>query len=116
MICPKCEYEYIDGIEVCPDCQTSLIPDEEFEGHLVTPKDWIIAYTTEHSYEAEMLKSNLEGADIETLVLNQQDRNFPAQGDFSVIKVLVKKSDSEDALKIINDIEETQIDEGDETE
>lgn len=116
MICPQCENEFIDGIKECPECKKDLVSIDEFEGHLVTPKDWAIVYESELAYEADMLKANLEGADIETLILNQQDRNFPAQGDFSVIKVMVRKNDAAEALKIINDIKNSELEEGEETE
>ncbi|MFA3783722.1 putative signal transducing protein [Melioribacteraceae bacterium 4301-Me] len=104
MICPKCEYEYVDGIEVCPDCGTELVPVEEFEGHLVHPEDWVVVYSTDRTYEAEMLKANLESANVETLILSQNDKNFPTVGDLSVIKLLVKKNQVQTALEIINDI------------
>lgn len=104
MICPNCEYEYVDGINVCPDCGTQLIPKEDFEGNLVHPSDWIVVYTCAEPYEAEMLKTNLESAEIETLILSQKDRNYPTVGNFSIVKLLVKKSDQEEAREIINDI------------
>jgi len=116
MICPKCEYEYVKGIEVCADCGIPLIPIEEFEGHLVRPSDFKIVYTTDAQYEAEMFKTNLESADIETQILGQKDRNLPGAGDLSIIKVLVRKKDVEDALAIIEDINSKNIDEEDETE
>ena len=104
MICPKCEYEYIDGVTVCPDCNSQLITNENYEGHLIHPDDWVIVYSCAEDLEADMQKSNLESADIETLILNQNDHNFPVIGDLSVIKVLVKKTDAQDASAIINDI------------
>ncbi len=104
MICPKCEYEYVEGIKVCPDCGSDLITVEEFEGHLVHPEDWIVVYSTDKSYEADMLKSNLESADIETLILSQNDKNFPTVGDLSIIKILVRKTEADSALQIIDDI------------
>ncbi|MCX7798527.1 MAG: DUF2007 domain-containing protein [Melioribacter sp.] len=104
MICPNCEYEYVEGIDVCPDCGTQLIPKEEFEGNLVHPSDWIVVYTCSEYYEAEMLKTNLESAGIEVLVLSQKDRNYPTVGNLSIVKLLVKKTDQEDALEIIRDI------------
>lgn len=104
MICPKCEYQYIDDIKVCPDCGAELITVEEFEGNLVHHSDWVIVYTCSEIYDAEMYKANLESADIETLIISQKDRNYPAAGNFSVIKILVKKSDQIPAREIINDI------------
>lgn len=104
MICPKCEAEYVKGITVCPDCGVELIPEEKYEGHLVHPSDWITIYTTDASFEADMLKANLEGAGIETLVLSQKDQNFPVTGNLAVIKVMVKKENMEAALEILNDI------------
>ena len=114
MICPKCEYEYVEGINICPDCNTELISVEEFEGHLVHPEDWIIIYTCDESYEAEMFKANLESANIETLIISQKDRNYPSVGNFSVIKILVKKTDQSEALEIINDINSRNSNSGDE--
>lgn len=104
MICPKCEYEYVDEIKVCPDCGNNLITAEEFEGHLVHHSDWVIVYTCAETYDAEMYKANLESAEIETMIISQKDRNYPTAGNFSVIKILVRKSDQTSAREIINDI------------
>ena len=51
-----------------------------------------------------MLKDNLEGAGIPVTVLSQKDRNFPAPGDFSVIKLLVHKEDVHNALNFIEQV------------
>ena len=61
MICPKCEMEYVDNITECTDCQTELISVEDFEGNLVHHSDWVVIYTTDVLYEAQMYKANLEG-------------------------------------------------------
>ena len=26
-ICPNCEYEYIEGISICPDCNVALVDE-----------------------------------------------------------------------------------------
>lgn len=108
MICPNCEYEYVEGIKICADCQTELIPVEEFEGKLLHPSDWLIIYTCADPLEAEMLKANLEGAEIEAIVISQKDRSYPTVGNLSVVKLLVKKSDADEALEIIQDINNTK--------
>lgn len=104
MICPNCEYEYIDDVTVCPDCGVELVTKDDFEGNLVHHSDWIVVYTTDESYKADMYKANLEGAGVEVSVLGQKDRNYPTVGDLAVIKILVKKKDVENALEIIEDI------------
>jgi hypothetical protein len=51
-----------------------------------------------------MLKSNLERAGIAASKLSQKDHSFPAPGDLSVVKLLVKKNDVQAALEFIQDI------------
>ena len=104
MICPSCEAEYVDGVLICTDCEVELISKEEFELNLVHHEDWTSIYSTDVRYEAEMMKANLLGANIESIILSQKDKNFPATGDLAVIKLLVKKGDVEDAKNIIADI------------
>ncbi|MBN1299996.1 MAG: DUF2007 domain-containing protein [Melioribacteraceae bacterium] len=111
MICPKCEYEYIEGITECPDCHVALVTAEEFEGNLVHNSDWVVIYTTFDQVEAEMIKSNLEGGDIETTILSQKDSSLHLITDSGNIKLLVKKKDADDALMIIKDINSTTDDE-----
>jgi tellurite resistance-related uncharacterized protein len=104
MICPKCESEYVDGITVCPTCNVELVTLEEFEANLTEPSDWITVYAASDIIEATMLKDNLESAGIETIIIDKQDSNFPAWGDLSVIKIDVKKTDAEEAKKLIDAI------------
>ena len=104
MICPSCEAEYVDGVLICADCEIDLITKEDFELHLIHHDDWAAIYSTDVMYEVEMMKANLAGANIDSIILSQKDKSFPATGDLSVIKLMVKKQDAEDAKNIIADI------------
>ncbi len=104
MICPKCEAEYVEGIIKCSDCNVDLITKEDFEANLIHHEDWVAIYSTDANFEAEMIKANLQGANIKAIILSQKDKSFPASGDLSVIKILVKKDDKDEAVKIIEDI------------
>jgi Putative prokaryotic signal transducing protein len=116
-VCPNCDYEYVEGMTICPDCGTSLVDD-----NLVTkPEDWTeenweVIYTSGNDYEVEMIKDNLESAGINAAVLSQKDRNFPAPGDFSVVKLLVQKEDVSDALNFIQKLKSESADENDKSE
>ncbi len=104
MICPKCEAEYVEDVKICPVCNIELIPKKDFELNLVHHEDWTTVYTTDELYKAEMIKANLKGGNIEAIILSQKDKSFPSAGDLSVVKLLVKKEDAEDAIKLIEDI------------
>lgn len=98
--CPNCTYEYVEGIEKCPDCGASLV--DELIDH-----DWVVVYTSDQEYDIQMMKDALESADIETNVLSQKDSNFPVTGDLAVIKLLVKSEDADSAVKFIEEIKNT---------
>lgn len=109
-VCPNCEYEYVEGITFCPDCGSALLADKDY----IKPEDWSeenweIVYTSSQDFEVEMIKNNLEGAGIKAVVLSQKDRNYPAPGDFSVVKLLVRKEDVQDAVAFIQKVKNENI-------
>ncbi len=110
MICPKCKTEYPDDVKTCATCNVPLVPSLENP----ESEDWTIVYTTDAEYKADMLKANLEGAGIETLIIKQKDTSFPAVGNLAVVKVIVPASKSQDALAIIEDINKQAPDAADE--
>lgn len=103
--CPNCKYEYVDGTATCPDCGETLV-DYLPEEVVLSEDDWQVVYTSSFDYEVEMLKDNLESAGISANILSQRDSNFPAPGDLSVIKLLVKKEDVESALSFIEEFKQ----------
>jgi hypothetical protein len=112
--CPNCKYEYLPGNTTCPDCGEKLV-DSLSEETFLSEEDWEVVYTSSFDFEVEMLKSNLESAGITANILSQRDSNFPAPGDLSIIKLLVKKDDVVNALAFIEEFKKnlkTQ-DEGD---
>ena len=102
--CPNCTYEYIEGIEVCPDCGTPLV--KELIDH-----DWVVVYISDQLYDVQMMKDALESAEIESNILSQKDSSFPATGDLAVIKLLVKSEDASSALNYINELKNTKPEE-----
>ncbi len=108
-VCPKCNYEYVEGIAICPDCNTSLVEEDEFQKfEELSEKDWVLVYTSGNELEMGMLKGILESAGLEVNVLSQKDHNFPAPGDLSVVKLLVRKNDVQAALNYIQDTNNRQ--------
>lgn len=101
--CPSCKYEYLDKIKICPDCNVKLV-DKLDSTVTLSEKDWVVVYTSDAEYEIEMIKDNLESADIEVTVLSQKDRSIPGAGDFSIIKLLVKHEDVDSAVNFINEM------------
>ncbi len=108
-VCPKCNYEYVEGIAICPDCNKPLVEEDELQKfEELSEQDWILVYTSGNELEMGMLKGILESAGLEVNVLSQKDHNFPTPGDLSVVKLLVRKNDVQAALNYIQDTNNRQ--------
>jgi Zn-finger nucleic acid-binding protein len=104
-VCPNCLYEYIEGITICPDCNAVLVDSgnlPKFED--LSEKDWALIFTTDEEYKADMIKDYLESAGIESMIMSQKDRNFPAPGNLTIVKLFVRKEDMPDALSFIQEL------------
>lgn len=103
-VCPNCNYEYVDGITICPDCNTPLVEESELKkNEEISESDWVLVYTSGNELEVNMMKDVLESAGVEASVLSQKDHNFPAPGSLSVVKLMVRKNDVSAALNFIQD-------------
>ena len=81
-----------------------------------TEENWQVVYTSGQEYDVEMLRDNLESAGIKTAMLSQKDRNFPAPGDFSLVKLFVRHEDVQSALNFIEQLKNEQGSEENEEE
>jgi hypothetical protein len=103
-VCPNCRYEYIEGVKVCPDCGTKLVDQ-------LNEEPWVVVFTSDKQYEVQMIKDELESADIKATILSQKDSNFPVPGDLAVIKLFVPKEDASAAINFINELKNSPNDE-----
>ncbi len=68
-------------------------------------QNWKLVYTTNMQLDAEHYKANLEGAGIPVQILSQFDTSrMITIGDFAVVKIFVPDEYYDDAIEIINDI------------
>lgn len=114
-VCPNCTYEYVEGIAICPDCNTPLIEESELKKfEELSEADWVLVYTSGDELEIDMLKGLLESAGLNVNVLSQKDHNLPMPGDLSVVKLLVRKNDVKSALTYIQDVKSRESESTDE--
>lgn len=114
-VCPNCTYEYVEGIAICPDCNTPLVEENELQKfEELSEADWVLVYISGDELEIDMLKGLLESAGLDVNILSQKDHNFPMPGDLSVVKLLVRKNDVKSALTYIQDVKSRESESTDE--
>ncbi len=114
-VCSNCNYEYVDGITICPDCNSKLVDENDLQNfEELSEADWVLVYTSYDELEISMLKGILESADLKVNVLSQKDHNLPIPGDLSVVKLLVRKNDVSSALNYIQDVRNQESEPSDE--
>jgi len=108
-VCPNCTYEYVEGIAICPDCNSPLVEENDLQKfEELSEADWILVYTSGDELEIGMLKGLLESAGLKVNILSQKDHNLPVPGDLSVVKLLVRKNDVKSALTYIQDVKNNE--------
>jgi len=115
--CPECEAEYLEGVEVCADCEVALIPEEEFllrkssqerQREFLTGKQFVSVKLAESVFEAERVKGALEQEGIPVVVRTFQDTAFDglyvAQKGWGNVEV--PESDRARAERIVKELGE----------
>jgi len=96
--CPNCRYEYVEGIEICSDCEVELVselPPDEIE-------DMVPIYIAEDPTEAAILRSILEEAGIPVRERADVDTDLDAfAGPIAEEAIMVPSSRTEEAKKIL---------------
>jgi len=108
-------YEYVEGIAICPDCISPLVDENDLQKfEELSEADWVLVYTSDNELEVGMLKGRLESDGLEVNILSQNDHNFPVPGALSVVKLLVRKNDVQSALNYIHDVRNRESESSDE--
>jgi hypothetical protein len=64
-------------------------------------KDWVLAYTTNKVYQAELLKELLGDHDIDSFIINKQDSSYK----FGSIEVYVRRNNILKAKMLVKEFE-----------
>ncbi len=64
------------------------------------PTDWVVVYSTNQTFEAELVRQMLTDEDIECVTINKQDSSYIFLGD---IEVYVPTSDAFRANQLISE-------------
>ena len=105
MFCPQCKTEYRFGFTQCSDCGTPLVNLMAVEKE--QPQDdtkLTVLRTFATEFEANLAKSALDAAGIESMVQGGRARtsDFERRGDG--VALVVRAEDTEDAEKILSDL------------
>lgn len=65
MYCPKCKYEYRDGIKICSECGCELTEKPDDKKSMIDYNSKLCRiYTAENDFEADIIISKLESEGI----------------------------------------------------
>jgi len=117
--CPKCKYEYVNGIEKCPDCDEELVfmlPTEFPPSHpefFNTTDEVVTVFTAKDAIEAEIVRGLLESAGIHcyaTPEVTRWARGASMLGGLNSLDIMVLESQASEAQAVIKEAMEAGSD------
>ncbi|MCK4258008.1 MAG: DUF2007 domain-containing protein [Halanaerobiales bacterium] len=115
MFCPKCKYEYVEGIEECADCGAKLVeelPLEEKKNYVF--EDLVTVLVPSSQSITLIAKSLLEDAGIPYFAKNEDVQNLFALGQLGTgfnpltgpVEIQVAQKYEEAARELLNELKE----------
>jgi predicted RNA-binding Zn-ribbon protein involved in translation (DUF1610 family) len=89
---------------VCSDCNSGPSPHFACPAHGDIPvvEGWAQVYTTSDTFEADLIKENLESEGLDAAVLSQKDRSFAVDlGELSPVRILVPAYAYREAMRVL---------------
>ncbi|HEX2954161.1 MAG TPA: DUF2007 domain-containing protein [Bacillota bacterium] len=113
MFCPKCKYEYVDGIVECADCHIPLVeklPNEKKKSH--DELKIVPVYATGDPGIIALIKSILESAGIPYFIKGEETQNLFGLGTLGLgynallgpMEVWVRTEDKEAAAELLSEL------------
>ncbi len=74
MFCPRCEFEFMTGVTICPDCQLALVESRPSSVRAaVTPDDsWIEVCGVKENDRAQAAKLALDSGNIPSMLVSSR--------------------------------------------
>jgi hypothetical protein len=94
----------ICGAAVCDDCDSGHSPHFACPDHGAIPvvEGWAQVYSTSDTFEADLIKENLQSEGLDAAVLSQKDQSFTVDlGDLSPVRILVPAYEYLDATRLL---------------
>lgn len=101
--CPKCRYEYVEGVKVCPDCNTELVGKLEEVKPKETPGELVTIATFSTPVEAEMAKLKLESEGIMCFLADETLSSFAPHYTYMSggVRLQVVEEDARRAIELL---------------
>lgn len=105
MFCPDCKAEYVEGIQICADCEIPLVaelPEEDIR----QPPHWIDfeeVLTTFNAGDIALVKSILDGENI-AYYFHGESFNY-MHPLVQAPKLMVRKDQADQVREILKDLE-----------